>query len=284
MRYWTVGSRGTGSRSGELLLRLLDVIGAPGPQEFCDGVLDGLRDDIALDHCMAFHYPAHDAIRVVSGAGLRRDFAGFDNARPYIAQRLFRLDSNHPLLTDPQLREAGQVLVQHQSLDDVKLNAHRALYAGTDTAERLSVLHCLPDRSWLALNLYRPSSLGAFSPQEIAHLDDVAAPLARAAARHIALSAPSAPSASSGPAVAAPRPRSADARIAALEAALAGRQPPLPLRERQVMARLLCGMTADGIGADLGIASATVVTYKLRLFRRLGINTRAQLFARHFGG
>lgn len=40
-------------------------------------------------------------------------------------------------------------------------------------------------------------------------------------------------------------------------------------RELQVCARIACGITADGIAADLGIAPATVVTLRKRAYAKL---------------
>ena len=45
-------------------------------------------------------------------------------------------------------------------------------------------------------------------------------------------------------------------------------------------ARLLQGMTYEGIANDLGLSAPTVKTYRNRAFARLGIHFRSELFAR----
>jgi DNA-binding NarL/FixJ family response regulator len=50
-------------------------------------------------------------------------------------------------------------------------------------------------------------------------------------------------------------------------------------REVEVCARLLTGMTQDGIASDLGLSLATVKTYRNRAFSRLGIHFKSQLFS-----
>ena len=53
----------------------------------------------------------------------------------------------------------------------------------------------------------------------------------------------------------------------------------LTVRELDVCARLLQGMTQEGIAADLGLSVPTVKTYRNRAFARLGISFRNELFA-----
>ena len=54
-------------------------------------------------------------------------------------------------------------------------------------------------------------------------------------------------------------------------------------RELDVCARLLQGMTQEGIAADLGLGVPTVKTYRNRAFARLGIHFRNELFAKVLG-
>jgi len=50
-------------------------------------------------------------------------------------------------------------------------------------------------------------------------------------------------------------------------------------RERAVCLGILSGHKAEVIAADLGVASSTVVTYRKRAYNKLGITSRAGLFA-----
>jgi DNA-binding CsgD family transcriptional regulator len=54
-------------------------------------------------------------------------------------------------------------------------------------------------------------------------------------------------------------------------------------RELDVCARLLLGMTQEGIACDLGLSLPTVKTYRNRAFARLGIHFRNELFALALG-
>jgi len=59
---------------------------------------------------------------------------------------------------------------------------------------------------------------------------------------------------------------------------------PLPLavlseRERMVCLGILSGRKAEAIAADLGVAASTVITYRKRAYAKLGVTSRAGLFA-----
>lgn len=51
----------------------------------------------------------------------------------------------------------------------------------------------------------------------------------------------------------------------------------LPLRERQVCARVILGMTSPEMGRELGISPDTVISYRRRVYVRLGVNDEREL-------
>jgi DNA-binding CsgD family transcriptional regulator len=51
----------------------------------------------------------------------------------------------------------------------------------------------------------------------------------------------------------------------------------LPPRESQVCARIIYGMSSMGIALELGIGEETVMTYRKRIYQRLGIATQREL-------
>ena len=68
-------------------------------------------------------------------------------------------------------------------------------------------------------------------------------------------------------------------RIEALSARLHAVCGALTPRERAVLARVLLGMTSQGIALDLCIGMASVLTYRKRGYARLGVTSQAELFA-----
>jgi len=119
----------------------------------------------------------------------------------------------------------------------------------------------------LALNLYRLDSTGAFSRQELAQMDALAPLLAALAARHVATLGMQL------------RSRDRGDRIDAFSARLHAISGSLTPREREVLARVMLGMTSQGIALDLGVGLNTVLTYRKRAYARLGVTGQAELFA-----
>ncbi|MGG7568483.1 helix-turn-helix transcriptional regulator [Rhodovulum sp. DZ06] len=86
-----------------------------------------------------------------------------------------------------------------------------------------------------------------------------------------------------------PAPGDAEALLAGRLALLHFQQaqaggPPAPLavlsaRERDVCLGILAGRKAEAIAGDLGVAASTVVTYRKRAYEKLGVTSRAGLFA-----
>jgi DNA-binding CsgD family transcriptional regulator len=54
----------------------------------------------------------------------------------------------------------------------------------------------------------------------------------------------------------------------------------LSAREQEIAQRIVAGRTSREIAAELGISKSTVDTYRARLSRKLGADSRADLFER----
>ena len=168
---------------------------------------------------------------------------------------------------------------------------HRArVYEAHGMAERVSVVEYESTGSVFAVNFYRHQHQLPFSDRQIGEFESVAPVLLELARKHILLSRPGA----HGPgtaglastALSAPAPvphHGTPATLANLRARLLRTQADLTDRELDVCARLLQGMTQEGIAADLGLGLPTVKTYRNRAFARLGIHFRNELFARVLG-
>ena len=127
---------------------------------------------------------------------------------------------------------------------------------------RLSFLYAPLPQQAFAINLYRDESLGGFGPGEIEQLMGMAPILKKVHRAVLQARMPSLPVAM---------------RLPAMLATLQLRAPQLSPRERDVCVRIACGMGADGIAADLGLAAATVQTLRKRAYAKLAIHGRQQL-------
>ncbi len=162
----------------------------------------------------------------------------------------------------------GRPVMLRLSAREIPNPDHRdAIYRRHGVTERLSIAEPQPGGAVLAINFYHHDHQGPFAAGEMENFEHLAVGLLAAVRRHIELM--------SGTRAAAPAPPG----LAPLRAALQARVPGMPARELDVCARLLQGMSYDGIAADLGLSSATVKTYRRRAFERMGMHFKSELFA-----
>jgi len=175
---------------------------------------------------------------------------------------------------------------------------HRArVYEAHGVAERVSVVDYEDDGSVFAVNFYRHQHQAPFRDAHLSGFETVAPVLLALARKHIQLShsprptgtesprsAPACAVASAATSLEPPSAQPSAHSLPALRVRLLRTGIPLTERELDVCARLLQGMTHEGIANDLGLSVPTVKTYRNRAFTRLGIHFRSELFARVLGG
>ncbi len=159
--------------------------------------------------------------------------------------------------------EVGQrphdgLAAMHVQADEIRLASWRQeIYERAHLAGRLTFLYAPVPHRTFAVNLYRDRSHGDFRSAEIESLLGVAGLLRQAHGLNLC----------SSPLVRQAPQR--EQRIDLAESALRRKIPQLSQREAQVCARIACGMSADGIAADLGIGPATVATLRKRAYAKL---------------
>jgi DNA-binding CsgD family transcriptional regulator len=163
----------------------------------------------------------------------------------------------------------GRLMLRLRACDFPNRDHREAIYHRHGVAERLSIAEPQADGSVLAVNLYHHEHQGGFAEGELENFEALASGLLAAVRRHLEL-VDQTPMARPGP--------------QALRAALQRRHPEMPPRELDVCARLLQGLSYDGIADDLGLSVATVKTYRRRAFERMGLHFKSELFATFLGG
>ena len=199
-------------------------------------------------------------------------------AGPYRSDRTWGQPFDDVHIIEPETR------LCHVSASEVD-GEHRArVYEAHGVAERVSVVEYESTGSVFAVNFYRHQHQKPFSDRHIGEFEAVAPVLLALARKHVQLSRPQAMGHVyvAGQPAPAPLP-TAPSTLADLRMRLLRTQADLTERELDVCARLLQGMTQEGIAADLGLGVPTVKTYRNRAFARLGIHFRNELFARELG-
>ncbi len=157
---------------------------------------------------------------------------------------------------------AEQPMLCHITAPEVPAQHRARVYEAHGVAERVSVVQH-KDASVFAINFYRHEHQRPFSDAQLADFESLAPALLALAQKQIELTCP----------------RMGQRSVAHWLQRLQQHAPALTVREREVCARLLCGMTHDGVANDLQLSLPTVKTYRNRAFARLGIHFKNELFA-----
>lgn len=167
----------------------------------------------------------------------------------------YQSDAVMPLAERVGQRPAREVAALHCRADELPVAGWRNdIYVRERLTERFSLLHAPAPGVVHAIHLYRDERQGLFQAGEIEQLLALA-PLLRQA-HHASLRA-----ADVGADLAS--------RVAGATDRLLHGAPRLSVRERAVCARIACGISADGIAAELDIAPSTVITLRKRAYLKL---------------
>jgi DNA-binding CsgD family transcriptional regulator len=157
----------------------------------------------------------------------------------------------------------GPVTAFLYSVSDIPDPAWREqIFISRKLTGRLSFLYSPVPKSLFAINLYRDEREGIFEEADVLRLLGLS-PLLKRAHRNALLMNLASPD--------------QVLRTAEIERALQRTAQQLSLRERQVCARIACGVGADGIAAELQIAVSTVMTLRKRAYAKLSIHGKQQL-------
>jgi DNA-binding CsgD family transcriptional regulator len=238
------------------------AVAALGTAEFAAELLSALKRIVAIDHLSLIRFDDPSRPPIFESAIWRSSTHTAEVQRAYLGG-LYRHD---PSLTLAYGIEGVRVLrVRRDSIAD---SSYRdAIFVRAGIRERLTIA-ATDGARLVTLNLYRRDQSGAFAAGEIDTVESLAELLAALAVKHVRMVG------------ALLRSRDRSDRVAALMARLAALDDRLTGRELDVLARVLLGMTSEGIALDLRISVNTVVTYRKRAYGRLGVSSQAELFAR----
>jgi DNA-binding CsgD family transcriptional regulator len=154
----------------------------------------------------------------------------------------------------------GTMALQRIKPSDIRSVAfRRRFFDEAGIVERVSIVQRGKDR-WRGMNLARHSSEGTFSDRELDNvvgLARLALPMLPVSLSHVA--------------------STAVLSAAQLEERFGIRCASLTRRERQVCARAALGMSVEATAIELGIAKTSVVTFRQRAYRRLGVTSPYEL-------
>ena len=264
MQHWTVGRGETGLLVDvDCVAGLVSSIGSKDRTALATALLATVRTRLQVHHCSLLCFEGERSPRLISGASLQHQWHVFNIASVY-AKDFFRKDGLQRLIgCYPASFEAPPIVVFRQGLDDIDDEAYRAqCYECIGIVDRVSVLIRVGRSQSLAVNLYRDQSAGPYSDADIEAVIGLAPLISNCAARHYALDTDGETS-----------------YRGTVTDGLSERYPHLTLREREVVQRILDGVTTERIADDLHIRPSTVMTYRARAYEKMGVTSRRELFA-----
>ncbi len=242
---------------------LVDAIGSTDPETLARSIFDAVLPLFELQQCTVFAHEAERNPRLLSGASRNgpwvafragalhaREFAGQDSLRGVIERR-------------PATGPVGCIVVCRQRTDELPGGTLRSeCMELLGLVDRLSVLVRVSESVWLVAHLFRSAEQGLFDDAEIDGLCGMARLIGRCMARHYACDVDG---------VAAQRGNVSDGVLD-----IGSR---LTVREREVLVRILDGVTINRIAEDLKLRPTTIATYRMRAYEKLGVTSRQELFA-----
>lgn len=239
---------------------LVEAIGSPDPETLARCMLEAVRHQLDASLCTVFAHEDRRIPRLLSGAARQGPWVAFRtgalHAREFASQDPLR----EVLERKPAAGPLGVVIVCRLRAETMPADSlRRECLDALDLTDRLTIAVRAGSACWLAAHLYRES---AFTPDQIEAMTGIARLLARCMARHYACDMDG---------------------VASLRGSVSegvhelGSR--LTEREREVLTRILDGVTVNRIAEDLKLRPTTVATYRMRAYEKLGVQSRQELFA-----
>jgi DNA-binding CsgD family transcriptional regulator len=227
---------------------------AIGRPDFPNILIDTLRRQAGVGHCMAFALTRTGAARCLLDAG--NIPTGGDLGAAYAGQ-FHESDPNRDALFESE----SSAPIALPSFAPRMYGAHyrKIFFNDSGIVDKCATAIWVDDTCFY-VNFYRVTSQGRFGDAERARLQTIAPAIGASVARHFQQAA---------------TPDRSLATLFATSAPLSALTP----REQEVCRRILAGFSSEAISKGLGISLHSTLTYRKRAYQRLGISSQSELFA-----
>lgn len=241
---------------------LAEAIGSAGSGQFVARLMDAVCQFAELDHL---------ALDVVRGVQRKKVSEGV-SVTSSVFQTVIASSSTRRLTSAPAGHRAGagrRISVRRLNLDIADLRSReRDFYLRFGIVDGLE-LQWRDAQAAYHLDLYRTHRLGRLSNTEALLLSEAVELFAKLVELHASLGQLALAAAG-------------DQREDVLQIVVGLLGEGLTPREKAVACRIAAGMGTEEIARDMGVMPATVVTFRKRAYAKLGVGSRAELFARCF--
>jgi DNA-binding CsgD family transcriptional regulator len=235
-----------------------------GTHRFDLDIMHAINTIVGVDHLTVLTYCSGEGLRALLIASRADEAKAQSLTRDYVAhQHVF--DPNFPDLT--RMGRSRKLIVRRHDPQRLKTKRYQErFYTTVGIVDKVSFLWRTGETSYYA-NLYRTHRSGHYTQEEIRLLGASARFIASAIGTHGGRKRIEAALAAGD----------STAFMTRLIDRLGDRLTP---REQAVLTRIVMGMGTEGIALDLGVAPATIITFRRRAYAKLGITSQAELFAR----
>jgi DNA-binding CsgD family transcriptional regulator len=228
---------------------------AIGRPDFPDILIDTLRRQAGVGHCMVFALSRTGAANCLLDAG--NIPTGSDLGAAYAGQ-FHESDPNRDALFEGEGR--APMVLPAFAPHMYGARYRKMFFVDSGIVDKCATAIWVGDTCFY-VNFYRITAQGRFCDAERARLQTIAPAISASVARHFQQAATATP----------------DQSLAALFATRAPLSALTP-REQEVCHRILLGFSSEAISQALGISLHSTLTYRKRAYERLGISAQNELF------
>jgi DNA-binding CsgD family transcriptional regulator len=253
----------------EAVAATASVLDAVGEGSFPDRFLAVLRQWAGTDFCSAFQAQDDGSLKYLFASGHHSEIPGFaETASLDYARRYWRRDRVTRQMLASRMG-GSPVRVVRQAWNGISDPEYRrACYERADVVERLTIYHA--DEPRVFASAYRTRESGPFRSEDVARLEALSPLLMALLVKHLRLTG--------GPSASQLHPPMQEVAGRLRQAGYA-----LSHREAEISAGLLLGRTQKEISQKVGLAVSSIVTYRQRAYRKLGVADRRGLEALYEG-
>lgn len=242
--------------------KIASIVNNLGSSSFPDSLLEALNQECSLNHLSLVHIEQKDQITYILSAS-SKDVVITKTMQQLYLSTYHKYDPNKDFLN--HFSEEKSILIQRMQQQDIQDQEYRKLwYEKMNIIDRVSIL-TKADKGLYCLNMFRTEH--PFTEQDINFLTQSSSLLSALTIKQARLSGSLSSFMTRG------------AQIETLMERLTKIAINLTQREKEVCARILLGMSSEGIGLDLGVKMQSVLTYRKRAYARLNISSQNELFA-----
>jgi len=244
--------------SAELILAL-------GASDFILQLDKMLSQLLMFDHVTLYVFDAKLVPHFVSGSSHGKRELTSKVSQIYKKSFYYHSDPNTKFIGGSD--EKNEALIQQLHAKDIEDDAYRkAIYELNNLSDKISLIdHEL--QKWFILNLYRCTSSGYFNEQNLSAFRQSSVIISALIKRHLSITSSLNWQSETVPA------------IFELESLITHLSDELSQREIEVCARVMQGMTREGVSLDLKLKPPTIATYMGRAYAKLNISSLNELFA-----